>query len=753
MSVSEPGKIITPWAESGLKNTIPPAANPATGRAGFDQGFSAINMTAKEAGGIPPFGQDFNGIFYEVTNILRYMQAGGQPTFDAALATAIGGYPKGALVLGNDGTSVYKNIVDSNSSNPNSGGGGWVNASVRGELTAEGASISDIAKSPKKLENLQVFNAANYGVIDGSSDDQTTKLNNCIADAISAGAVDVWLNSDIKCTGRITKPLDVTIRGGGSISKHNQENYQIDVLSDAPLPPFQANSVNSFNQFQRALRKGAVNVVLVGDSISTYNPDTLTGTDDLTTYLEKQIKLKYPGVTVNFYNRAIGGATMEAFNAPNLPNYLRPIATVQAPWYTDFNLPWFGYVSSLSPDLVILAFGMNGENTTGRGFTSLNEVWFKFNALAKFPSIAYVTTPTPTGKTASGYSSFSSQTLRNHFAELTRCYAGIKGEAVIDANRMQQAACYGLDPLFYSKKETTLIQTGTVSESNAPLIFQTYSRFFSAYFKLIPGSNPLQIQFNYNPSDPVNLNNSLIIYGSEVILYTGTRELGRADITTSGGYHEFRLHHDRNKFELLMDGVVVLSGNYTFEHYFDSTVLFGAGPLKKDVRLFEFFPAKVSKTLTPDQAWGQWTSDSSVGTKPLIGGNSVNHPSTLGLSSFYKPAVAGFLDSLPIRDVRDAIFNVPSASGAQTLLSGRKFSDYSHCIFVFGNPGIGVPMCQTVPREVLVSGYIIQQPIRTPAGAVSGLINVSITGDNSFTLSKADGGTNTNQLGLIIGVV
>jgi len=64
MSVSEPGKIITPWAESGLKNPIPPAANPATGRAGFDQGFSAINMTAKEAGGIPPFGQDFNDVIY-----------------------------------------------------------------------------------------------------------------------------------------------------------------------------------------------------------------------------------------------------------------------------------------------------------------------------------------------------------------------------------------------------------------------------------------------------------------------------------------------------------------------------------------------------------------------------------------------------------------------------------------------------------------------------------------------------------------
>lgn len=119
MSVSEPGKIITPWAESGLKNPIPPAANPATGRAGFDQGFSAINMTAKEAGGIPPFGQDFNGIFYEVTNILRYMQAGGQPTFDAALAAAIGGYPKGAMVLGSDGVTLWQSKVGSNSTDPN----------------------------------------------------------------------------------------------------------------------------------------------------------------------------------------------------------------------------------------------------------------------------------------------------------------------------------------------------------------------------------------------------------------------------------------------------------------------------------------------------------------------------------------------------------------------------------------------------------------------------------------------------------
>lgn len=140
MSVSEPGKIITPWAESGLKNPIPPAANPATGRAGFDQGFSAINMTAKEAGGIPPFGQDFNGIFYEVTNILRYMQAGGHPTFSSALATAIGGYPKGSMVLGGDGVTLWQSKVDSNFTDPNTDPSDWgtFDIGLKADLAAPG---------------------------------------------------------------------------------------------------------------------------------------------------------------------------------------------------------------------------------------------------------------------------------------------------------------------------------------------------------------------------------------------------------------------------------------------------------------------------------------------------------------------------------------------------------------------------------------------------------------------------------------
>lgn len=125
MSIPEPSKIITPWAESGSRNPIPPAANNTTGAAGFDKGFPDVTMTPPEAGGIPPAGHDFNGIFYEVTEIIRYIQAGGQPTFDAAMATVIGGYPKGAMVLGSDELTLWQNQIDSNSANPDTTPTNW----------------------------------------------------------------------------------------------------------------------------------------------------------------------------------------------------------------------------------------------------------------------------------------------------------------------------------------------------------------------------------------------------------------------------------------------------------------------------------------------------------------------------------------------------------------------------------------------------------------------------------------------------
>lgn len=131
MALTEPGKITTPWANSGLKNTIPGAANPVTGSAGYDLGFPPVTMTPPEAGGIPPQGQDFNGILYAVTQILQFIQAGGVPTFSAALASSAGGYAKGAIVMSTNGITLWQNMVSGNTTDPDAGGPNWVDAVLR----------------------------------------------------------------------------------------------------------------------------------------------------------------------------------------------------------------------------------------------------------------------------------------------------------------------------------------------------------------------------------------------------------------------------------------------------------------------------------------------------------------------------------------------------------------------------------------------------------------------------------------------
>lgn len=131
MPVSEPSKYTILWAQSGIRFDIPAAADLVTGKAGFDVGFSSINMASEAAGGIPPWGQDFNGIFHSLTSAAQYTQSGGLPTFSNDLAAAIGGYGKGAILGGADGVTIWQNITDGNFDNPDLGGSGWVDAVLK----------------------------------------------------------------------------------------------------------------------------------------------------------------------------------------------------------------------------------------------------------------------------------------------------------------------------------------------------------------------------------------------------------------------------------------------------------------------------------------------------------------------------------------------------------------------------------------------------------------------------------------------
>ena len=98
-----PTKFQIPFANSagaGFVRSVPQASQIGVhdGWASLTDGFPPLNFLPIGSGGVPPFGQDMNGIMKQITQWSRWQNAGGLTEFDSAFVTAIGGYPQGAII-------------------------------------------------------------------------------------------------------------------------------------------------------------------------------------------------------------------------------------------------------------------------------------------------------------------------------------------------------------------------------------------------------------------------------------------------------------------------------------------------------------------------------------------------------------------------------------------------------------------------------------------------------------------------------
>ncbi|HFK5809355.1 hypothetical protein IB212_15415 [Enterobacter sp. E12] len=158
-----PTKQPTPFAVNGPREPILPTTPAGDNTASYDSGFPPITMTLKSAGGLPPKGQDMNQILFELSSLSRWFSTGAINSYDSVFATSIGGYPKGSVVLGNDGQTKYESTTDSNLTNPNTGGAGWTNLSTAylarsnpfGDIKADGT-----VNTAKINLSLQAFNSS-----------------------------------------------------------------------------------------------------------------------------------------------------------------------------------------------------------------------------------------------------------------------------------------------------------------------------------------------------------------------------------------------------------------------------------------------------------------------------------------------------------------------------------------------------------------------------------------------------------------
>lgn len=98
------------------------------GAASLQTGFPPLNFQPKTSGGVPPFGSDFNGIFYETTAWIRWYNAAAAVTRDAGFVTDIGGYPAGAVIPSTLLPGWYwRSVSDDNLVDPDlAADAGWV---------------------------------------------------------------------------------------------------------------------------------------------------------------------------------------------------------------------------------------------------------------------------------------------------------------------------------------------------------------------------------------------------------------------------------------------------------------------------------------------------------------------------------------------------------------------------------------------------------------------------------------------------
>ena len=112
MAVNVPSFLPEPFANEGQRATIPDTPSSEQGRASYQQGFPQVCAQPLASGGIPPNYLDFQGILYDLSNSIFYMQTGALWPWSSTLT-----YPLGAHVLGSD-NNEYVAVQENSGQDP-----------------------------------------------------------------------------------------------------------------------------------------------------------------------------------------------------------------------------------------------------------------------------------------------------------------------------------------------------------------------------------------------------------------------------------------------------------------------------------------------------------------------------------------------------------------------------------------------------------------------------------------------------------
>ncbi|WP_429035385.1 phage tail protein [Aeromonas media] len=476
---------------------------------------------------------------------------------------------------------------------------------------------------------LSYVSAESYS---GAND--TAILQAAVNDAITKKILFVTFNRDYNVTGTIPNRQEVIFLGCHKITGPGSYRMRIVRGDEQSMPILDGISAKQLPKFSS---KSSPVVVVVGDSISTYQPNTLDRVSSQYSCIIDKIKRDNPDKTPIFYNRAIGGQMFKDLDT---------VPTGFVDWYTNQSTPWLDYVSALDPDLVIVSMGMNDGSSIS--LSALNSVVNKIKAFPTNPDLIMVTPAVPStnggGAYDGSYGSKSAQEGRDIAAGFIRSLCAKKKIPCLDVNRVFNVMRDGFDIL-----DSYNVRLIGAASTNGAFISPVECRNWSARFSLpnraaynIDG-NPLSLKVGVGNNDAVfigvHTDNTLKLTcynsaGSQVVLVPSQIIPDTPHKLQVEVYNQkVRVYVSTTETDKFPDWVNLHLGSGL---YYPAIGGYNGGYTAGGLTSLDDFNygehVRYMPSLTNSQMWG--VGDGTANTHLPYGGNGVNHLTTMGIAIF-----------------------------------------------------------------------------------------------------------------------
>lgn len=225
-----PNPIFIPmeFAKNGIKNVIQKVRQSGQDAQDmtWNDGTPSITLTKLEDGGLPPKGQDYNGVLNAISSHTVFNQNGGRYKWDPQVVIEFGGYPKDAIVQSSDGTREYISLIDNNQINPDSSTTGtWSIYAGQGSVPLATSTTTGITRVLNVLTSSDVGSALSAAMgkfLKDSLDNLSLVVSNKLNTSQAFGVGQSWVNMNgsrffgTTYYNNTGKPIEISIFASGS---------------------------------------------------------------------------------------------------------------------------------------------------------------------------------------------------------------------------------------------------------------------------------------------------------------------------------------------------------------------------------------------------------------------------------------------------------------------------------------------------------------------------------------------------------